>query len=327
MYNAVIFDLDGTLTDSGEGIFNCVRYTLDKMNLPQLDDATLRRFIGPPLAESFMNYCGMDEETAREATRIYRERYVPIGWKENTVYPGIRALLRHLKEQGVYLAVATGKPQNTAQTVLDYFGLSEYMDRIAGPMAGELHANKADLIRRVLPENAKALMVGDTAGDVKGGHGLEAIRISLCSDNGEGTNHLFAPAHHINLLIFCAGRGLPCVADLPFQSIHHDLSAVLPALDVEIHLAEELIGMVDDVLLGYLAHILVDGDMGTGGFVALHTAPEPVKTEAGGSQQQHSPDHGEHGEANTAALAMLFLSHCRRPPSEPGLPWAPGECR
>ena len=170
MYNAVIFDLDGTLTDSGEGIFNCVRYTLDKMNLPQLDDATLRRFIGPPLAESFMNYCGMDEETAREATRIYRERYVPIGWKENTVYPGIRALLRHLKEQGVYLAVATGKPQNTAQTVLDYFGLSEYMDRIAGPMAGELHANKADLIRRVLPENAKALMVGDTAGDVKGGH-------------------------------------------------------------------------------------------------------------------------------------------------------------
>ena len=168
LYNAVIFDLDGTLTDSGEGIFACARYALEKMGRPVPDGDTLRKFIGPPLAESFMHFCGMDEDTAREATRLYRERYAPIGWKENTVYPGIRSLLKNLKKQGVYLAVATGKPEDMAVRILEYFDLAQYFDKIAGPNRGELHANKADLIRRVLPEGKKALMVGDTAGDVKG---------------------------------------------------------------------------------------------------------------------------------------------------------------
>ena len=168
MYNAVIFDLDGTLTDSGEGIFACARYALEKMGRPVPDGDTLRKFIGPPLAESFMVHCHMTEDEAREATRLYRERYAPIGWKENTVYPGIRALLKGLKKQGVYLAVATGKPQDMAERVLEYFGLAPYFDKICGPNLGELHADKGELIRRVLPENKKALMVGDTRGDVKG---------------------------------------------------------------------------------------------------------------------------------------------------------------
>lgn len=80
-YDAVIFDLDGTLTDSQPGIYRCTQYALRKMGLPELEESTLRRFIGPPLADSYMRYCGMSEEQAAYATDLYRERYIPIGWK------------------------------------------------------------------------------------------------------------------------------------------------------------------------------------------------------------------------------------------------------
>ena len=197
LYDAVIFDLDGTLTDSGEGIFACARYALEKMGRPIPDDATLRRFIGPPLAESFMNFCDMDEDTARLATQYYRERYIPIGWKENTVYAGIRSLLKNLKKQGVYLAVATGKPQGPAETILNYFELAPYFDEIAGPKNGELHANKADLIRRVLPKGKKALMVGDTAGDVKGGHDTGIDSAAVLWGYGEEKDLIAANPTHV----------------------------------------------------------------------------------------------------------------------------------
>ena len=151
-YDAVIFDLDGTLTDSRPGIFACAEYALKKMGLPVPDEATLQRFLGPPLAESFMKYCGMTEDQAVGATALYRERYIPIGWKENSVYPRIRALLAALKERGAYLAVATGKPEHISMEVLRYFDLLQYFDAVAGPAPGEMHADKGTLIRRVLPE-------------------------------------------------------------------------------------------------------------------------------------------------------------------------------
>ncbi len=167
-YDAVIFDLDGTLTDSRPGIFACAEYALKKMGLPVPTEATLQRFLGPPLAESYMKYCGMTEEQAAYATDLYRERYNPIGWKENSVYPHIRALLAALKERGAYLAVATGKPEHTSVEILRYFGLLQYFDAVAGPTPGELHADKGTLIRRVLPVGRKAVMIGDIAGDIKG---------------------------------------------------------------------------------------------------------------------------------------------------------------
>ena len=167
-YDAVIFDLDGTLTDSQPGIFACTKYALEKMGRPIPPEGVLERFLGPPLAESFMIYCGMTEEDAAYATDLYRERYIPIGWKENRVYPRIRALLKELKSQGAYLAVATGKPEHTSIDILRYFGLLPYFDAVAGPTPADLHADKAQLIRRVLPEGKKAVMIGDTVGDIKG---------------------------------------------------------------------------------------------------------------------------------------------------------------
>ena len=168
MYDAVIFDLDGTLTDSRPGIFACTEYALKKMGRPVPPEEILQRFLGPPLADSFITYCGMSEEEAAYATDLYRERYIPVGWKENKVYPRIRALLKALKDRGAYLAVATGKPEHTSVDILRYFGLLPYFDAVAGPTPQDLHADKGELIRRVLPKGKRAVMVGDIAGDIQG---------------------------------------------------------------------------------------------------------------------------------------------------------------
>ncbi len=197
-YQTVFFDLDGTLTDSQPGIYACVQYALEKMNWPVPEDPILRRFMGPPLAESFMRFCGMTEEQAIQGTAYYRERYNPIGWKENRVFPRIRALLAELKKRGAYVAVATGKPQHSAEQILEYFGLTEYLDAIAGPALGELHANKADLIRRVMPKDANGcVMVGDTAGDVKGGKDVGIDTIGVYFGYGENDEILSAGPTHI----------------------------------------------------------------------------------------------------------------------------------
>ena len=179
LYDAVIFDLDGTLTDSARGILACAAYALEKMERRVPDDSTMRRFIGPPLADSFMRWCGMDESDAALATGYYRERYIPVGWRENAVFPGIRALLRGLKARGVYLAVATGKPEHTSRDILAYYGLLQYFDAVAGPGPEDLHADKGDLIRRVLPKGKKAVMIGDTAGDIKGAKdaGIDSVAV------------------------------------------------------------------------------------------------------------------------------------------------------
>lgn len=169
LYQAVIFDLDGTLTDSKEGILKSTAYALQKVGCPVPPEHILRKFLGPPLAESMIRYCGMTEAEATRATEIYRERYVPIGAFENRVYPGIRALLRALKKRGVYLAVATGKPTGISTEILRRFGLLDYFDKVQGPDLTCFHCDKADMIHAVLPEGMKALMIGDSVSDVTAG--------------------------------------------------------------------------------------------------------------------------------------------------------------
>ena len=165
----VIFDLDGTLTRSEEGIWNSVRYTAEQMGFPVPDDATLRKFIGPPLDYSFRTWMGMSAEDADEATRVYRSRYQTIGLFENRVYPGIRRLLRGLKQQGCWVAVATGKPQSPSERIIAHFGLSPWIDRIVGSRE-KMGADKNELIRAALPdEYDEAWMIGDRKFDIEGG--------------------------------------------------------------------------------------------------------------------------------------------------------------
>ncbi len=183
MRKCVIFDLDGTLTRSEEGIWNCVKYAAQKLGFPEPDAPTLRKFIGPPLGYSFREYMGMDEAMANRAVETYRERYNVEGLFENRVYPGIRRLLRTLRQEGWYIGVATGKPQETSERVLAHFGLDRFVEKICGPTGGHA-ADKTELIRRALPADwdasaDEAWMVGDRKFDVAGaiGAGVKSIGV------------------------------------------------------------------------------------------------------------------------------------------------------
>ena len=172
MRKAVIFDLDGTLTRSEEGIWNSVKYAAHKLGFPEPDAPTLRKFIGPPLGYSFREYMGMDDATADKAVETYRERYNVEGLFENRVFPGIRRLMRTLKQEGWYIGIATGKPQSTSERIVAYFGLDKYVEKLCGPTWSH-HAEKEELIRNALPEDwnpetDEAWMVGDRKFDVEG---------------------------------------------------------------------------------------------------------------------------------------------------------------
>ena len=164
----VFFDLDGTLTRSEEGIWNCARYAAQRMGFPQPDGETLKQWIGPPLIWSFRNLLGMTEEQAVRAQEIYRERYTAVGKFENQVYPGVRGMLRALRAGGVHLGVVTGKPEGPTRDILEHFGLMKFVERIS--CATDARAEKDHLIRSVLPEDAEeAWMVGDRRFDMEGG--------------------------------------------------------------------------------------------------------------------------------------------------------------
>ena len=164
----VLFDLDGTLTQSEEGIWNCVRYAAEKTGFPEPDAATLRKFIGPPLEYSFRTYMDMTEEQAAEARRFYRERYTTVGMYENRVYPGVRVMIRTLRKAGMKLGIVTGKPAYPTGKILEYFGLDRFLTTVVCATDG--HAEKEHLIRQALPEKTgEAWMVGDRCFDMEGG--------------------------------------------------------------------------------------------------------------------------------------------------------------
>lgn len=169
-FDAILFDLDGTLTASEEGITNSVRYAFEKMGVPSPDASVLRRFIGPPLVGAFMEFGGMTEEEARRATEYYRERFREIGWRENRVYVGIPEMLMALKAQGVRLAVASSKPQVFVEKILKHFGLAPFFESVAAVTMENTDADKSSLIRRAIPQGldfSRACMVGDRCFDME----------------------------------------------------------------------------------------------------------------------------------------------------------------
>ena len=179
---AVLFDLDGTLTDSGEGIMNCARLALSHYGIEVADESSLRVFVGPPLTETFLKF-GVPAEEVDHAIEIYRSRYIPIGKYENKPYPGIRELLEKLKAEGHRLYVATSKPETTSVDILEHFDLAKYFDIIAGASFDHARHSKALVIAYLLEQTGKdldAVMVGDTAFDVIGAksHGIPTVGVS-----------------------------------------------------------------------------------------------------------------------------------------------------
>lgn len=169
-YKYVLFDFDGTVADTGEGIRKSVAYSLQKLGQPPLDEATLSRFIGPPLHDSYIEYCGMSSDEAEAAIAAYRERYVDIGLYEAHLYPGMAALLRGLKRAGAWVAVASAKPTFMLERLAKHFGIDKYLDAISGTGLGRHSADKQDLILSALPEGANpadACMCGDRRFDIE----------------------------------------------------------------------------------------------------------------------------------------------------------------
>ena len=187
MYKAILFDLDGTLTDSGEGITKSVQYALEKVGKPETDLQKLRIFVGPPLLEQFQEYAGIDEETARKAVGIYRERYAPVGIYENELYPGIPEMLSGLKQRGYKLAIASSKPENFVKIVAEYFHIDSYFDEMVGSEPEGRRTNKTEVIEETLKRlglsehRDQVIMVGDKEHDVFGARraGLECIMHSI----------------------------------------------------------------------------------------------------------------------------------------------------
>lgn len=164
----IIFDLDGTLTDSAPGILNGVRYAIEKMGMQALEEQVLRRFLGPPLLPTFMSYCGMSEAEATLAQEHYRDYYNAEGALENRVYPGIRQLLKDIQAEGLRMAVATHKPLEATTRILEAFNLNEYFDWVAGPLRNE-EPTKGELVRRANPAGLQSVVIGDRASDYLGG--------------------------------------------------------------------------------------------------------------------------------------------------------------
>lgn len=173
MYQTILFDLDGTLTDPGEGITNSVAYSLRRYGIEVTDRTELYKFIGPPLYQSYMNFYGFDEATAHQAVEVYREYFGPKGLFENEVYPGMPELLSALKEAGKTLLVATSKPEGYARQILEHFDLAKYFDFIGGSTMDGSRIAKGDVIRYTLEQagienDGTLLMIGDREHDVLG---------------------------------------------------------------------------------------------------------------------------------------------------------------
>ena len=182
MKKTILFDLDGTLTDSGEGIINCAIYAMEHFNLPIPPREELRVFVGPPLTDTFMKF-GVAPEDAVEAVEIYRERFIPIGMYENKLYPGIQKLLETLRAEGHILCIATSKPESMAREILRYFDIGKYFHYICGATLDHTRDTKEQVISYLLTQCKSEypwVMVGDTAFDVIGAkaHNIPAIGVA-----------------------------------------------------------------------------------------------------------------------------------------------------
>ena len=173
MKDILFFDLDGTLTDSQEGITRCVEYALNDQGITVSDRSTLLPYIGPPLIDSFQNYHGMTRVQAERAVAKYRERYADVGLFENRLYPGILDLLRAMNDAGKRCFVATCKPESYSIRIADRFGITPYVERVCGATLDGKILTKEAVVRYALacagdPELSRVHMIGDRSNDVVG---------------------------------------------------------------------------------------------------------------------------------------------------------------
>lgn len=208
MFQHILFDLDGTLTDPKLGITTCVQYALRSFGIEEENLDKLEPFIGPPLLESFKQFYGFDHEQALKGQEKYRERFSVIGWKENELYPGIDTLLKNLSEHGVKLAVASSKPGVFVEKILTHFGIRGYFTAVVGSELDGSRVNKDEVVLEALRQlgvidDADAerylkekefpgekrndcAMVGDRKFDVEGAKAMKLTSVAVSYGYAQG---------------------------------------------------------------------------------------------------------------------------------------------
>lgn len=215
--NYILFDLDGTLTDPGEGIINSLLFSLKHFDIEGKPE-TLRKFIGPPLLDSFMKYYGFDEKTAQEAIKYYRQYFHEKGVLQNYAYPGIAELLKTLKKQEKRLAIATTKPTVYALQVLKHFHFDSYFkkDWVVGSFLDGRRTDKAELIKTALSllngDLNSTVMVGDRKFDIVGAKaaGIKTIGVTYGYGDKEelektGADKIVASVQDLSKLLLAEG--------------------------------------------------------------------------------------------------------------------------
>ena len=184
-YKAIFFDLDGTLTNPEEGIVNSIRFAAEFYGLKNVNELKpgFRKYIGPPLMDTFIELLGPDVQQAEAAVAKYRERFAPIGIYENEIYPGVVETLAKLTEKGYVLCTASSKPEKFVDTILEHFDIKKYFDYVGGATMDGRISKKEDVIDYVLKQTgfapSQALMVGDRMFDLTGAaeFGMDAVGV------------------------------------------------------------------------------------------------------------------------------------------------------
>ncbi len=171
-YRCILWDLDGTLTLSHPGIYNCMRYALEKLGKPAPTEEQLRLCVGPPLDWSFETLFGLSKEEAQKGVALYRERYEVAGWSENEPIEGALKCLKQLKEADYKMALATSKPMHYALKIVEKFGFLQYLTTEYEPMIPGYEPKKTDMIIKGMgllnAEKEECLLIGDRKYDVLG---------------------------------------------------------------------------------------------------------------------------------------------------------------
>lgn len=187
MFDYILFDLDGTLTDPKEGITKSVQYALADFGIEEKNLDKLEVFIGPPLKESFIEFYNFNEQDALKAVDKYRERFVVTGIFENKIYEGIPELLNKLHEKGCRISIASSKPTVLVERILDYFDIAKYFDYVVGSELDGRRTKKEEVVeealRQMVPQNVdrrNVAMIGDRKFDIEGARtfGLTGIAVS-----------------------------------------------------------------------------------------------------------------------------------------------------
>jgi phosphoglycolate phosphatase len=199
MKKIAFFDLDGTVSDSGEGIVNAITYAEEKLKYTPVSLEDKRSCIGPPLARSFMRLYGLSFEDAEHMINVYREYYTVKGIYENVMYEGIKELFEHLTLSGWELRICSAKPTGMVETVLKHFDVYKYFTSLTGAEMHGDYPGKAVLIKNIIEREKpeKAVMIGDRRDDIEGGKANNIASIGVLWGYGSEEELKNAGATHI----------------------------------------------------------------------------------------------------------------------------------